>query len=192
MDSPPKESKIHPQVMGSILYRATKKKEDFLSNPVTHIRRAEPQDGPTVISLVNALADYEKLPRPDQEGCQRLLRDTFGQHKRIDIFLAEVEGQSVGYAIVLETYSSFLALPTLYLEDIFVLPEYRGRHVGYSLFLFCAREALHRGCGRMEWMVLDWNELAHKFYGRLGSQRLREWVPYRMVRSEIEALVKPA
>jgi GNAT superfamily N-acetyltransferase len=178
--------------MGSILYRPTNKKEDFLSDPAIHVRRAEPQDGSTVISLVNALADYEKLPRPDHEGCQRLLRDAFGEHRRIDIYLADVEGQSVGYAIVLETYSSFLALPTLYLEDIFVLPEYRSRHVGYSLFLFCAREALLRGCGRMEWMVLNWNELAHRFYERIGSQRLREWVPYRMARSEIEALVKSA
>ena len=153
------------------------------------IRHASPTDGSTVIALVNALADYEKLTRPDQNACQRLLEDAFGEHKRIDILLADLEQQSVGYAIILETYSSFLALPTLYLEDIFVLPEHRGLGVGYQLFLFCAQEAVKRGCGRLEWMVLDWNELAHKFYARLGGRQLQEWIPYRMLRSEIENLL---
>ena len=153
------------------------------------IRHAGQADGSTVISLVNALADYEKLSRPDQNACQRLLNDAFGERKRIDILLADLERRSVGYAIVLETYSSFLALPTLYLEDIFVLPEHRGCGVGFQLFQFCAKEALRRGCGRMEWMVLDWNELAHKFYVRLGAMRLQEWIPYRMLRNEIENML---
>ena len=161
-----------------------------MAHPEIQIRRAGHADGSTVISLVNALADYEKLPRPDREACQRLLNDAFGDHKRIDILLAELDQRPVGYAIILETYSSFLALPTLYLEDIFVLPECRGYGVGYQLFLYCAEEALRRGCGRMEWMVLDWNELAHSFYARLGAKRLQEWVPYRMVRSEIEILLR--
>ena len=153
------------------------------------IHHASEADGSTVISLVRALADYEKLSRPDQAACQRLLNDAFGDRKRIDILLAELEGHPVGYAILLETYSSFLALPTLYLEDIFVLPEHRGCGVGYELFQFCAKEALRRGCGRMEWMVLDWNELAHKFYARLGARRLKEWIPYRMLRNEIENML---
>lgn len=178
------------QFPGSISYQSTKKKEDLLAHPEIQIRHAEPADGSMVISLVNALADYEKLVRPDREACRRLLHDAFGERKRIDIFLADWEGRPVGYAIVLETYSSFLALPTLYLEDIFVLPEHRGRSVGYELFLFCAREALRRGCGRMEWMVLDWNEIAHSFYQRLGAKRLQEWIPYRMLHSEIEVLLE--
>ena len=161
-----------------------------MAHPEIQIRRAGHADGSTVISLVNALADYEKLFRPDRDACQRLLNDAFGAHKRIDILLAELDQRPVGYAIILETYSSFLALPTLYLEDIFVLPECRGYGVGYQLFLYCAEEALRRGCGRMEWMVLDWNELAHSFYARLGAKRLQEWVPYRMVRSEIEILLR--
>lgn len=173
----------------SILYWIRKKKEDLLTHSQIQIRYAGHTDGSTVISLVNALADYERLSRPDREACQRLLNDAFGERKRIDILLADLEQRSVGYAIVLETYSSFLALPTLYLEDIFVLPEHRGCGVDYQLFLFCAQEALKRGCGRLEWMVLDWNELAHKFYARLGGRRLQEWIPYRMLRIEIESLL---
>lgn len=161
-----------------------------MTHPEIQIRQAKPSDGPKVITLVNALADYERLPRPDHNACQRLLNDAFGERKRIDVFLADLDGGTVGYAIVLETYSSFLALPTLYLEDIFVLPGHRGRCVGYELFRFCAEEALKRGCGRMEWMVLDWNEIAHRFYERLGANRLHEWIPYRMLQTEIEALLK--
>lgn len=159
-------------------------------DPKICIRRAETQDGPTVLALIDALADYEHLRRPDADARQRLLQDAFGDQNRINIFLAEYEGQPVGYAIVFETYSSFLALPTLYLEDIFILPEYRKRKVGYWLFKFCAQEALARGCGRMEWMVLDWNQLAIGFYDHLGARRLQEWLPYRMVREEIEAMMQ--
>ncbi len=154
------------------------------------IRRAESRDGLTVLTLIDALADYERLNRPDADARQRLLQDAFGDRRRIDVFLAEYEGLPTGYAIVLETYSSFLALPTLYLEDIFVLPEYRSRQLGYLLFKFCAQEAMARGCGRMEWMVLDWNQLATGFYERLGARRLSEWLPYRMVREDIEAILQ--
>jgi GNAT superfamily N-acetyltransferase len=161
-----------------------------LNHPRISVRRAEARDGQEVLSLIEALADYEHLDRPDPDARQRLLQDAFGDHKRIDIFLAEFEGHPAGYAIVLETYSSFLALPTLYLEDIFVLPEYRSQRIGYRLFKFSAQEALARGCGRMEWMVLDWNQLAIGFYDRLGAKRLKEWLPYRMVREEMEAMVQ--
>jgi GNAT superfamily N-acetyltransferase len=86
----------------------------------------------------------------------------------------------VGYAIVLETYSSFLARPTLYLEDIFVRPEARCRGAGSALFAHLAQEARARGCGRMEWVVLDWNELAQRFYQKRGARRLNDWQYYRL------------
>ena len=155
-----------------------------------HIIRAGRSHGEVVLSLIDALADYERLPRPDSAGRERLLRDAFGEYKRFDVFLAEVGGEMIGYAIVFETYSSFLALPTLYLEDLFVLPEYRGREVGYHLFTQCVREALTRGCGRMEWAVLDWNQPAIHFYERLGARQLKEWLPYRLSRIEMEKIVK--
>ncbi|HET6963066.1 MAG TPA: GNAT family N-acetyltransferase, partial [Terriglobia bacterium] len=102
---------------------------------------------------------------------------------------AESEGRVVGYAITLFTYSSFLALPTLYLEDLFVLESHRGQGAGYRLFTHCVEEAHRRGCGRMEWQVLDWNRLAIDFYERLGARQMKEWLPYRMVREDMEALL---
>jgi len=102
-------------------------------------------DEPAIHALVDALADYEKLDRPSPEARARLLHDLFGPKPRIECFLAFMDGYPVGYAIVLETYSSFLALPTLYLEDLFVLEEYRKRRVGYALFETARQEAQRRG-----------------------------------------------
>ena len=144
------------------------------------IRKAVASDEPAILALVDALADYEKLARPSAEARTRLMRDMFGPRPRIDCFLAFMDGYPVAYAIVLETYSSFLALPTLYLEDIFVLEEYRGRGVGRALFTSMLDEARRRGCGRMEWTVLDWNQPAIDFYKRLGAQHLSEWHLYRI------------
>jgi GNAT superfamily N-acetyltransferase len=149
------------------------------------VRRAVPGDGDTILALVEGLARYEKLTPPDPAARQRLLRDMFWERPRIEAFLGEYRGKAVGYAFVLETYSSFLALPTLYLEDIFVLPEYRRKRVGLALFLTLAGEAYQRGCGRMEWAVLDWNRLAINFYHRLGAAQLKEWLLFRLTRQQL-------
>src|SRR5258706_899204 len=108
--------------------------------PLT-IRQAQSADGPTVLALIQALADLQKLEPPDDASQQRLLADAFGERPRFDIFLAEIAGAVVGYAFVFETYSTFLARPTLYLEDLFVLPDYCQQRVGYALFSYCAAEA---------------------------------------------------
>jgi len=144
------------------------------------VRKAVASDEPAISALVDALADYEKLPRPTSEARTRLLNDMFGPKPRIDCFLAFADGYPVGYAIVLETYSSFLALPTLYLEDLFILEEYRKRGVGRALFNTAVNEAKHRGCGRMEWTVLDWNQLAIDFYQKIGGTHMKEWQLYRI------------
>jgi GNAT superfamily N-acetyltransferase len=144
------------------------------------VRRAIPEDAPAILTLVDALADYEKLDRPDAAARERLVRDLFGWKPRIDCWLAFVGGTPAGYAFALETYSSFLALPTMYLEDLFVLPQYRSRKAGYALFSEVLAEARRRGCGRMEWTVLDWNQLAIDFYRRLGGEHLKEWHLYRI------------
>jgi len=153
------------------------------------VRKALPSDGSTIIALVNALADYEKLAPPDAEARQRLLVDIFAPRPRLECYLAEADGRPVGYAFVFETYSSFLALPTLYLEDLFVLPEWRGRKAGFSLFRAMVAEASARGCGRMEWTVLDWNEPAINFYRRSGAKYMKEWHLYRLVRDEMKNLL---
>ena len=142
------------------------------------IRPATKQDGKHFLSLIDALADYEKLARPDRAARRRLLRDAFG--KRFDALIAIVNGEAVGYAIYFETYSSFLARPTLYLEDIFVLKEYRKQKIGLRLFRRCVAEARRRGCGRMDWMVLDWNEPAIRFYEKLKAKRMKEWILFRL------------
>lgn len=159
-------------------------------NPAAiQIRLATASDGEAWLSLIDALADYEKLERPNAAARQRLLLDAFGEQPRTDVYLAESEGQVVGYAITLFTYSSFLALPTLYLEDLFVLERHRRQGVGYKLFTHCVEEAHRRGCGRMEWQVLNWNRLAIDFYEKLGARQMKEWLPYRMVREDMETLL---
>jgi GNAT superfamily N-acetyltransferase len=152
------------------------------------IRPAAAHDGDTFLSLVDALADYEKLDRPTPEARQRLLVDAFGERQRISVFLAEREGRAVAYAIVLETYSSFLALPTLYLEDLFVLPDERRGGIGRAMLRHLADEAVRRGCGRMEWVVLDWNQLAIDFYDKLGARRLKEWYTYRLTADQLREI----
>ena len=156
--------------------------------PALRVRPARPDDSTAIVSLILGLAEYEKLPPPDAAAQQRLLRDAFGDRPRFEVFLAELDGRVVAYAFVFETYSTFLALPTLYLEDLFVLPEYRGRAVGYSMMRFLAREARSRGCGRMEWVVLDWNRPAIDFYERLGAKHLSDWLVYRLDRDALARL----
>jgi len=160
-----------------------------LPNILPTIRKATRDDAPALLALIDALAAYEKLDPPDSVAKERLIKDMSGDRPRFEAYLAEVSGRAVGYAFVFETYSSFLALPTLYLEDIFVLPEWRGKNVGYALFIAMAAEALRRGCGRMEWAVLDWNQIAIDFYKRLGAAHLSEWQHYRMGRDQLERLL---
>jgi GNAT superfamily N-acetyltransferase len=152
------------------------------------IRKAQPEDAPAIRELICALADYEKLPPPDEAAQRRLIADAFAERPRFDVFLASVDGKAVGYAFVYETYSTFLALPTLYLEDLFVLPDYRKRRIGLSLFRYCVLEAERRGCGRMDWTVLDWNQPSIDFYRRQGAQHLKEWYLYRLDQAGIKRL----
>ncbi|MGH9633162.1 MAG: GNAT family N-acetyltransferase [Bryobacteraceae bacterium] len=160
------------------------------ANVTPVVRKAVEEDASAILALVDALADYEKLNRPDAAAKERLTRDLFGPQPRIECFLAFMDGYPVGYAIVLETYSSFLALPTLYLEDLFVLEEYRSRKAGLALFVAAVAEAERRGCGRMEWTVLDWNQLAINFYRKLGATHLKEWHCYRLHRGRFREILR--
>ncbi|MGA9119491.1 MAG: GNAT family N-acetyltransferase [Bacteroidota bacterium] len=152
------------------------------------VRKAVPSDANAILHLVDALADYEHLNPPDDDAKRRLVTDMFGDHPRLEVLLCEIEKDVVGYAFMFETYSSFLALPTLYLEDLFVLPFARRQRAGYALFAAVAREAHRRGCGRMEWTVLDWNSLAIDFYRKLGANHMKEWHLYRLTAAELAKL----
>jgi GNAT superfamily N-acetyltransferase len=140
-------------------------------------------DAEAFAALIEALAHYEHLEPPDRAAQERLVRDGLGigGPQRFEALLAHLDGRIVGYAISFETYSTFLALPTLYLEDLFVLPEARGMGVGAALFRACAQEAARRGCGRLEWQVLAWNDMAIGFYEHLGAEPLHaDWRCYRL------------
>ncbi len=152
------------------------------------IRPASAGDADAFLALVDALADYEKLDRPTPEARERLLRDAFGPEPRIRVHLAEMDGAAVAYTITLDTYSSFLALPTLYLEDLFVLPSARRHGIGSAFFRYHAGEAVKNGYGRMEWQVLDWNQLAIDFYEKLGARRMSDWFTYRLTADQLRAV----
>ena len=141
------------------------------------IRPYEKRHAKELTALIRALAEYEKLPPPTPTAARRLLLDI---GRRVRVLMAEVDGRAVGYAIYLFTYSSFRARPTLYLEDIFVLPEYRRGGIGRAFFDALRKAARRAKCGRMEWVVLDWNTPAHRFYKKLGARPLDGWVTYRM------------
>ena len=156
-----------------------------------HIHRATASDAPALLTLIDALAEYEKLEPPDAAAKRRLINDLGGERPRFEAFLAEIDGRAVAYAFIFETYSSFLALPTLYLEDIFVLPEYRKLKIGIAIFKALVAEAHRRGCGRMEWTVLDWNTLAIDFYKKVGARHMKEWHLFRLTRTDMERILQP-
>ena len=156
------------------------------------IRQATREDGAGLIKLIVALAEFEKLAPPDPEARERLLDDGFGARPKFDTLLAfwETDTEPVGYAVFFEMYSTFLARPTLFLEDLFVLPAYRKRGIGTALLKRCIARADERGCGRMEWTCLDWNTNAQCTYEKLGARRLSEWYLYRLGRDRIEQVAK--
>ena len=152
------------------------------------IRKGSRKDSARFLKLVQALADFEHLDPPDSKARRRLVEDIF-KRNRAKLFIASIGKRAVGYALYFYTYSSFLARPTLYLEDIFVLKEFRKKGIGYSLFLKLVKEARRNGCGRIELAVLTWNKNAIKFYEKLGARRLNEWHSYRLARDRFESLI---
>src|SRR5690606_8907368 len=155
--------------------------------PEIRIRPATRADKQSLLELIDAHADFERMPSPTAGARERLLRDGFGDYRRYSAFLASIEGRDVGYAITYEGYSSFLGRPTLYLEDIFVYSDVRGSGFGGAMFHYLVEEALDRGCARMEWMVVDWNENAIGFYERRGAVQLSEWHSYRLEEEQLLA-----
>ena len=134
------------------------------------------------IDLIRALADYERLIPPDGTAVERLRRDALGPQPRFEAALALNDGGiAVGYATWFHTYSTFLARPTMYLEDLFVLEDARKSGAGSALFEYVRALGAQRGCGRMEWQVLDWNTLAREFYHRRQATWMKDWLLYRVV-----------
>jgi GNAT superfamily N-acetyltransferase len=146
-----------------------------------NIRKAIPADVPLVASLIRELAEYERLLPQVTMTEERLAGHLFGERPYAEVVLAEeVAGRPLGFALFFHNFSTFLGLPGIYLEDLYVRPAQRGSGVGRALLEHVARLARERGCGRLEWSVLDWNEPAIGFYNRLGARANSDWTVYRL------------
>jgi len=144
------------------------------------IRSGELADVPVIAELIRGLARYEKLEEMVTMNEEKLTDGLFGEPRYAETLIAEDDGEPVGFALFFHNYSTFLAQPGLYLEDLFVLPDRRGGGVGRKLLERLAQIAVDRGCGRLEWAVLDWNKDAIGFYERLGATPNADWTVYRL------------
>lgn len=152
------------------------------------IRFAERSDVPVISELIRGLARYEKLEHEVTMTEERLDESLFGPKPYAETLLAEEDGKAVGFALFFHNFSTFLAKPGIYLEDLFVVPEERGRGIGRALLERLAQIAVERDCGRLEWAVLDWNRDAIGFYEQLGAKPNSEWTVYRLTGESLRAL----
>ena len=152
------------------------------------IRPGTVRDVPTIVALIRGLADYERLRHECKATAAAVRRHGFGRRRYFETLICRREGRPVGMALYFFTFSTFLARPTLYLEDLFVLPDERGAGAGKALLAALARIAVKRGCGRLEWAVLDWNRPAIGFYERLGARLRREWILTRLTGAPLRSL----
>lgn len=159
---------------------------------MTHIRFAQAADTPVILGFIRALAVYEKL-EADCVATEESLRATlFGPRPYAEVLLIEEGGKAQGFALFFHNYSTFLARPGIYLEDLFVDPAARGKGYGKALLAKLAEIAVERGCGRLEWSVLDWNQPAIDFYLSLGARPMDEWTVYRVEGAALGALAAQA
>jgi GNAT superfamily N-acetyltransferase len=154
------------------------------------IRPGTRRDAGTIVALIRGLAEYEKLAHECEATVRRIRRHGFGAKRYFETLICERNGTAVGFALYFFTFSTFLARPTLYLEDLFVIPEERGRGAGRALLSALARVAVRKGCGRMEWAVLDWNTPSIGFYERLGARLRREWLLTRLTGAPLRKLAR--
>ena len=152
------------------------------------IRFGERGDVALIAELIRELARYEKLEHEVTATEEKLTNALFGERPYAETLIAEDEGEPVGFALFFHNFSTFLAQPGIYLEDLFIKPEHRGRGIGRLLLGRLAQIAVDRGCGRLEWAVLDWNENAIRFYERLGAKPNSEWTVYRLTGESLQAL----
>jgi GNAT superfamily N-acetyltransferase len=152
------------------------------------IEKTTEDDIPLIVTFIRELAQYEKLEDAVSASEERLRASLFGPKPCAEAVIAYENDEPVAFALYFFNYSTFVGLPGLYLEDIFVRPEFRGSGIGRQLFTFLAQTALERGCGRMEWAVLNWNEQAIRFYQKLGADPMREWTVFRLSQQKLRDL----
>jgi len=144
------------------------------------IRFAKKEDVPAIYKLIKELAEYEKMLDQLKLNENILRENLFSDKKYAEVLIAEYDSVPIGYAIFFHNFSTFVGKPGLYLEDLYVKPEYRGKGYGKTMLSQLAKIAVERNCGRFEWVVLDWNEPSIKFYESLGARPLKEWLMYRL------------
>ena len=154
------------------------------------IRPAVPNDIPLILQLIRKLAEYERLLTHAVATAEDLQKALFGERPVAETVIAEWEGQAVGFALFFYNFSTFRGKPGIYLEDLFVEPEFRGKGIGQELLRHLAKLAKERDCARLEWSVLDWNEPAIGFYRSLGAVPLSDWTIYRVTDKALDALAR--
>ncbi|MEO6390526.1 MAG: GNAT family N-acetyltransferase [Pyrinomonadaceae bacterium] len=159
-----------------------------MSNSNTVIRNATPADIPLVMELIRALAEYEKLSDRVTATPDLIEQALFGPRPMAECLIAESDNCAAGFALFFHNFSTFIGKPGIYLEDLFVKPEFRGCGLGKALLARLAQIALERDCGRMEWAVVDWNEPSIKFYRALGAESLDDWEIFRLKGQALVAL----
>jgi GNAT superfamily N-acetyltransferase len=152
------------------------------------IVEASEDDVPVILELIRGLAEYERLSDKVVATEENLRETLFHQRSGVDVLLAYVNEECTGFALFFPNYSTFLARPGIYLEDLFVKPEWRGKGIGLALLARVAQIATERGCGRLEWEVLDWNEPSIAFYKNLGAEPMDAWTRYRLTGEALEKL----
>ncbi|MBL7113500.1 MAG: GNAT family N-acetyltransferase [Bacteroidales bacterium] len=154
------------------------------------IRHAEEKDVPLILEFIRQLAIYEKLLNEVVATEEDFRRCLFGKKRYAETVIGYEGDVPVGYALFFNSFSTFLGKPGIYLEDLFVNPEYRGKGYGKALLTYLARLAVERNCGRLEWAVLDWNEPSIKFYESLGAKLMKEWIINRVDGTSLEELAE--
>jgi GNAT superfamily N-acetyltransferase len=164
------------------------KDENDLRCEIT-VRHTDEKDIPLIMNLVRSLADFEDLSDHVLSTEKTLHEALFGERVYAEAIIAEIDSKPAGFIIFFHNFSSFTGKPGLYIEDIFVYPEYRGKGVGKALMVHCGKIARERNCGRLEWSVLDWNP-ARKFYEHMGGEHQKEWLLYRLDEKGIDELAE--
>ncbi len=156
------------------------------------IRAAVAADSPLILTFIRALAQYEKLEHEVIATEDSLRHSLFGPQPGAEVVIAEWRGQAAGFALFFHNYSTFLARRGIYLEDLFVLPEFRGKGIGKNLLQYLAALAVKRQCGRLDWSVLDWNEPAIGFYRGIGARGLDDWTQFRLDGEALRTMARAA
>lgn len=152
-----------------------------------NLKFAEECDVPVILGLIKELADYEKLSG-EVVATESILRESLFERKMAEVIIGEFEGKPVGFALFFHNFSTFLGRPGIYLEDLYVKPQMRGKGFGKMMLSYLAKLTIERNCGRLEWVCLDWNKPSIDFYTKLGASPMKDWTIYRVCGNELSAL----